>query len=128
MGKEQEILAWAKANIGEKAAIPKEIIILPQIPLTPVGKIFKPALRWDATKRVYLKELKALGDIAESFHVDVGEHKLFGTLANIKIKPAKKIEPELIIKSEIRISKFESDYKTNNEMAAKRRKKHKNKI
>lgn len=41
------------AAVGKIGAVPKEVIITPEIPLTPVGKIFKPALRWDATKRVY---------------------------------------------------------------------------
>ncbi len=55
---EEELLKFAKSNIGERAAIPKEIIIVDQIPLTPVGKVFKPALRWDAIKRTFEAELK----------------------------------------------------------------------
>jgi len=61
-----EIMKWARDNIGERAAVPKEIHIVDQIPLTAVGKIFKPALRWDATRRIYERELEALGDLAES--------------------------------------------------------------
>ncbi len=72
---EEKVMDWAKAHIGEKAAVPKEVVITPQIPLTPVGKIFKPALRWDATRRVYENELTALGDMVESISVAVREHK-----------------------------------------------------
>ncbi|MBF0398839.1 MAG: acyl-CoA synthetase, partial [Desulfobacterales bacterium] len=42
---QDKILEMVKETIGEKAAIPKEIHIVDVIPLTPVGKIFKPALR-----------------------------------------------------------------------------------
>jgi fatty-acyl-CoA synthase len=91
-----DILDWAKENIGERAAIPKEAHIVDQVPLTAVGKIFKPALRWDATKRAYEEELKALGDLAESVDVSVAEDKVHGTKAVIKVKPAPGADPELI--------------------------------
>lgn len=85
---EEKIMQWAKENVGERAAVPKEVVITPQIPLTPVGKIFKPALRWDATERAYEQELKALGDMVESFAVKVGEDKVHGTKVTIRVKPA----------------------------------------
>lgn len=85
---EEQILEHAKREIGERAAIPKEIHILDQIPLTPVGKIFKPALRWDAVKRVYLTELEALGDKVHSIEVTVQEDKVHGTMATITIQAA----------------------------------------
>jgi fatty-acyl-CoA synthase len=48
--KEAEIIEWARAHIGERAAVPKDVYIVDQIPLTAVGKIFKPALKWDAIR------------------------------------------------------------------------------
>ncbi|MBS3809341.1 MAG: AMP-binding protein, partial [Desulfobacterales bacterium] len=83
-----QIMEWAKQNVGEKAAVPKEVIITDEIPLTPVGKIFKPSLRWDATRRAYEKELEALGDMAESVQVKVGEDKTHGTRVEIRVRPA----------------------------------------
>ncbi len=83
-----QVMAWARDHVGEKAAVPKEVVITPQIPLTPVGKIFKPALRWDATKRVYEQELAALGDMVQSVAVTVGEDKVHGTIVKIAVKPA----------------------------------------
>jgi fatty-acyl-CoA synthase len=91
---ETQVMAWAKENVGEKAAVPKEVVITPEIPLTPVGKIFKPALRWDATKRVYETELQALSDLVESCDVAVGEHKIHGTIATISVKPAEGVSIE----------------------------------
>lgn len=92
----EEIMEWARKNIGERAAIPKEIIVTEQIPLTAVGKVFKPALKWDATRRVYEKELAGLGDIADSFSVKVNEDKVYGTCAKLTIKPAKGVDPKKI--------------------------------
>ena len=41
---ENELLAFATRSIGERAAVPKAVRIVAQIPVTAVGKIFKPAL------------------------------------------------------------------------------------
>ena len=83
----EKIMEHLRQTIGERAAVPKEVIILPEIPLTPVGKVFKPALRWDAIKRVYLNELQALGDLVESVDVSVSENKVHGAMALVTIKP-----------------------------------------
>lgn len=42
---EAELLAFAQVEITERAAVPKAIHIVSQIPLTPVGKVFKPDLK-----------------------------------------------------------------------------------
>ena len=83
---EEQILEHAKKEIGERAAIPKEVILIDQMPLTPVGKIFKPALRWDAIKRVYKEELKCLEDMVESLDIKVREDKVYGSVATINVK------------------------------------------
>lgn len=93
---EEKIMAWAKENIGERAAIPKEIIVTGEIPLTAIGKIFKPALRWDSIKRIYEQELKALGDEGSVEEVIVKDHKLHGTAAYLTIKAASGIDQEQI--------------------------------
>ncbi len=85
---EEQILDHLKQEVGERAAIPKEIIILEQMPLTPVGKIFKPALRWEAAGRIYETELEALGDMITSVKVTVKEDKVHGALAAINVKQA----------------------------------------
>ena len=50
---EEELLSFARAQIGERAAVPKAIHILEQIPLTSVGKVFKPALVQREVERVF---------------------------------------------------------------------------
>ncbi|MDO5706381.1 MAG: acyl-CoA synthetase, partial [Paracoccus sp. (in: a-proteobacteria)] len=49
---EDDLMAHARANIHERAAIPKHLEILPELPKTAVGKIFKPDLRKRAIRRV----------------------------------------------------------------------------
>jgi fatty-acyl-CoA synthase len=93
---ESLILKWARDHIGERAAVPKEVIIVESIPLTAVGKIFKPALRWDAIRRAYAKELEALGSLAASVQIEVGEDKVHGTSAVIRIRAAEGVDTEII--------------------------------
>lgn len=95
---EQAILQWAKNKIPEKAAIPKKIFIVDEIPLTAVGKIFKPALRYDAIKRVYEHKLQALYDekLVASYNVDAKEVKVHGTKVFITVTP--KVNNENLIK------------------------------
>ena len=104
---EEELMEFARKNIGERAAVPKQIIIVDQIPLTPVGKVFKPALRWDAAKRTFEGELEKIKEFMKEFSVDVGEDKLHGTKVNIEATPT-----ENVSKDELRskISELFSNY------------------
>ena len=93
---EEQVLDYLKKEMGERAAIPKEVFIIEQIPLTPVGKIFKPALRWEAIEQVYREELQVLGNMVDSVDVAVKEDKVHGSLAVITIKPASHASAEEI--------------------------------
>jgi len=85
---EDQILEYLKSEIGERAAVPKEVFIIDQIPLTPVDKIFKPSLRWQSIQRVYEAELGVLRDMVEKMDVRVSEDKIDGSMAEINIKAA----------------------------------------
>jgi fatty-acyl-CoA synthase len=58
---EKELQAWAADHVGEKAAAPKSVHLLNALPLTDVGKPYKPALRADAARRAVQDELARLG-------------------------------------------------------------------
>lgn len=58
---EQELLAFAREHIGERAAIPKAIRIVAALPLTGVGKIFKPELKLRETEDALLEALHNVG-------------------------------------------------------------------
>jgi fatty-acyl-CoA synthase len=48
----EDLQAHAQATIDERPAWPKQIIVVETIPLTAVGKIYKPSLRCEATKQM----------------------------------------------------------------------------
>ena len=58
---EAALLAWASTAICEPAARPKHIYAIDAIPLTAVGKQFKPALAADAAVRAVTEALAAAG-------------------------------------------------------------------
>ncbi|MBK5932702.1 fatty-acyl-CoA synthase [Rhodovulum imhoffii] len=57
----EALLEYAKVHIHERAAIPKYVEILDELPKTAVGKVFKPDLRKRAISRVYDAALKDAG-------------------------------------------------------------------
>jgi fatty-acyl-CoA synthase len=63
---EAELAAFARDRVPEPAAQPKHIWILDEMPLTPVGKIFKPSLRAQAARYAVAAALNPLGvEVAE---------------------------------------------------------------
>ena len=76
-----ELLQHAQQTIRERAAIPKDIWLIEQIPVTAVGKIFKPTLRLDAMQRTLLEHL---ADLAESLIIDVRADAQYGMHADIQ--------------------------------------------
>ncbi|MCM2339529.1 AMP-binding protein [Rhodoferax sp.] len=55
---EDELLAFAKATIHEPPALPRRLFILEQLPMTAVGKVYKPALRQDCAQRHFSEVLR----------------------------------------------------------------------
>jgi fatty-acyl-CoA synthase len=53
------------------------------MPLTGVGKVFKPALRWEAARRVTTTMLADLGQQARS--AEEGGHPVFGSLITVTV-------------------------------------------
>ena len=58
---EAELMEYARAHTPERAAVPKHLEILPELPKTAVGKVFKPALRKRAITRVLGESLAEAG-------------------------------------------------------------------
>ena len=78
--------AYARDNIAERAAVPKHIEILPELPKTAVGKVLKPDLRRLAIKRVLDASLAEAGLAAQVR--DVVEDKKRGLVARIEAQGA----------------------------------------
>ncbi|MEE9387005.1 MAG: acyl-CoA synthetase [Paracoccaceae bacterium] len=76
-----DLMGYAVANIHERAAHPKYLEILPELPKTAVGKIFKPDLRKSAITRIYNAALAEANVSAEV--VEVVEDKKRGLVAKL---------------------------------------------
>lgn len=78
---EAELLEHARAHVHERAAQPKHLEILPELPKTAVGKIFKPDLRRRAITRIYNAAL-ANADVAAEV-AEVVEDRRRGLVARV---------------------------------------------
>ena len=77
----EELREFARSHIAERAALPKYIEILDELPKTAVGKVFKPDLRRSAITRVYDSVLEKAG--VEARVAEVVESKKLGLVARM---------------------------------------------
>ncbi len=82
---EESLLAYAAENIGERAAVPKAIHIIDEMPQTAVGKIYKPALVQREVADAYRETIEALDGVAK-VTVTVGPDPLYGVLAMVLVQ------------------------------------------
>jgi fatty-acyl-CoA synthase len=80
-----ELEAWVRERTPERAAVPVQIIPIDPMPLTGVGKVFKPQLRWDAAKRVFTSVLTPLVETGINCKVQVGPHGSHGSIATVTL-------------------------------------------
>lgn len=80
-----ELEAFVRERAPERAAAPVKIIPIDSMPLTGVGKVFKPALRWDAAARVFAGVLAPLRERGIGCTVDVGPHGSHGSIATVRL-------------------------------------------
>jgi fatty-acyl-CoA synthase/long-chain acyl-CoA synthetase len=83
---EEELLEHCRVNVHERAAQPKHMTILPELPKTAVGKVFKPDLRKNAITRVYNEALEKAGLPARV--VSVIDDKKRGLVAQLEANGA----------------------------------------
>ena len=80
-----ELEAWVRERTPERAAVPVQIFQIDPMPLTGVGKVFKPQLRWDAATRALTKILAPLTETGIACSVHVGPHSSHGSIATVTI-------------------------------------------
>jgi fatty-acyl-CoA synthase len=83
-----ELMDFVRERTPERAAVPVHVFLLETIPLTAVGKVFKPALRWDATRRVVQQMLADIQADGISLQIEVAAHPTHGTLITVGIGDA----------------------------------------
>ncbi len=102
----EELKAFVRARIPERAATPDEIFLVEQLPLTDIGKPAKVQLREDAAARTYQAVLgSALGGPVR-LRVTVAPDLRHGTLATIRIDSTKQGRAEI----EEKIARVMKDY------------------
>ncbi len=80
---EDELMTFARAQIKERAAIPKAIRLVPAMPLTSVGKIFKPELRQREIADVLRSALHDAG--APASRLEVTNDPRFGIQVEVTV-------------------------------------------
>jgi fatty-acyl-CoA synthase len=80
---EQELLDFAAGRIAERAAVPKHVRVVPALPLTNVGKIFKPALQQRETEGVIRSEADAAR--ATILGIEIEQEPLSGQSFRIRV-------------------------------------------
>ena len=81
-----ELLDFVRERTPERAAVPVDVIFIAALPLTAVGKVFKPALRWDAAQRVVNTMLADLQPGGARIEVQVGAHATHGSLVTVTLR------------------------------------------
>jgi fatty-acyl-CoA synthase len=83
-----ELLAWVAERTPERAAVPVQLYVVDAVPVTAVGKVFKPALRWDAAERAIRRLLAPLATGGLDVGVSVGAHPEHGSLIRVTLAGA----------------------------------------
>lgn len=78
----EELLEYCRVHVHERAARPKHITILDELPKTAVGKVFKPELRKQAITRIYNAALEEAG--VQARVVSVTDDKTRGLVAQLR--------------------------------------------
>jgi len=81
---EDALLAHARETVAERPAVPKEIVFIDAMPVTAVGKIFKPALREDAAVRAVQA---ILDDLSLKAQVSARTEKKSGLVVTVITDP-----------------------------------------
>ena len=72
---EEALRQFVAPLVAEPAARPKHVWIVPELPLTPIGKVFKPTLRAIATERAVSDALRAAGLAESAFAIEMQQFK-----------------------------------------------------
>jgi len=92
-----ELREFCRREIPERAAVPVQVVPIPLMPLTGVGKIYKPALRLMAAQHAFEAALEPLKTHGIGAVVTVRDDATHGTLATVRIATRDRVDREAII-------------------------------
>jgi fatty-acyl-CoA synthase len=80
-----ELTEFVRERTPERAAVPVQVYFIDAIPLTAVGKVFKPALRWDSMRRAVGRMLADVVPAGATINVEAGSHAVHGGLITVRV-------------------------------------------
>ncbi|MEY9495887.1 fatty-acyl-CoA synthase [Bradyrhizobium elkanii] len=84
----EDLKAFAHENVGERPAAPAEVFVVEEIPVTAVGKLFKPPLRRDAIGRAFRKALTGVCEGRCAMSIEVVDDARRGMTALVTLSGA----------------------------------------
>ena len=81
----EELREFCRREIPERAAVPVQVALIPVMPVTGVGKIYKPALRLEAARYAFEAAIAPLREEGTTATVTVRNDPAYGTLAAVRI-------------------------------------------
>ena len=91
-----ELLDFVRQRTPERAAVPVKLYVIDSVPLTGVGKVFKPALRLDAAERMVAALLADLVPAGASLDVAVQAHEVHGNLISVRLAGVAAVQREAL--------------------------------
>ncbi len=83
----EELREFARREIPERAAVPVQVAVIAVMPVTGVGKIYKPALRLEAAQRAFEAAIAPLREQGMTAAVTVRNDPSHGLLAVVRVTP-----------------------------------------
>ena len=83
-----DMIDYLRERTPERAAVPVDVVFVDAIPLTAVGKVFKPALRHAAVRRVVERLLADIARDGVGLSVDAAIHPEHGSLITVTLSNA----------------------------------------
>lgn len=83
-----QLIAFARDRITERAAVPKDIIVIDRLPVTAIGKVHKQTLRLDITRRVAEDVVRHSAGADAVIDIRVEPHALHGLIVRARVPKA----------------------------------------
>jgi fatty-acyl-CoA synthase len=93
----EELREFCRREIPERAAVPVQVALIPVMPVTGVGKIYKPALRLEAAQRAFEAAITPLHGEGVTATVAVRNDPAYGMLAAVRITASAAASREVIV-------------------------------
>jgi fatty-acyl-CoA synthase len=84
----EQLIVFARERITERAAVPKDIVVIDKLPLTAIGKVHKQTLKLDITHRVADAVARHSAGEGADIDIRVEPHALHGLIVKARVPKA----------------------------------------